>query len=276
MRSIDELLRDLNGDALVMRTEHVGPLRFTGFTEGGMGQDGSLFERADFGLITHLQTMWFREAEPLVRVPPEVRQCDPRWGNKRYAPQGSLTYCQAACLVCSAASLAGWAGCLGGDETVEDFARKIGKAGAFKGDELGHPSAVTRAYPRLVWHGRGDRAFHSPLYGIEETSFVNWRKRPADMGLLAEILKRQPVVVEVDYEPETKEVNQHFTLAYKYLPDPEDGLMDDLLVMDPMTGLTSVLTYFNPDWLGEWMRQNEVSRVARTLTGLRVWEVVGE
>jgi len=274
-------LRDLNGDALFLRTEHVGPLRFMGFTEGGtLDGAGKLPEAVDFGIVTHQQVVWFREAAPPpapVLVPPEIRQCKSPWGNKRYAPQGSLTYCQAACLVCSAASLAGWAGSLRlpGDETVEDFAKKIGAAGAFEGDLLQHPSAVTKAYPRLVWHGRESRVFYSPRYDVRETSLVDWGKRPADMGLLAERLKLHPVVVEVDYKPETKEVNQHFVLAYRYIADPTGGLYDDLLVMDPMTGLGSVLLYFNPEWLGDWMQQNKVSRVARTLTGARIWEVAG-
>ena len=47
-----------------------------------------------------------------------------------------------------------------------------------------------------------------------------------------------------------------------------------VVVMDPMTGHTSVLTYFNPAWLNDWMKREGITKVQRTLTGARVWEVV--
>ena len=106
------------------------------------------------------------------------------------------------------------------------------------------------------------------------TSLIHWQARPAELEVLRELLKEQPVVVEVDYIPVTRAVDQHFVLAYEYIPDPDGGLNDDLLVMDPMTGYTSVLTYFNPSWLNDWMKQNDITKVQRTLLGARVWEVI--
>jgi hypothetical protein len=97
-----------------------------------------------------------------------------------------------------------------------------------------------------------------------------------DLDLLRSLLAQQPVVLEVDYNPLDPDVDQHFVLAVEYVPDPEGGLNDDLRVMDPMAGMTSVLSYFNPAWLNDWMRRNEITKVMRTVTGARVWEVARE
>jgi len=202
------------------------------------------------------------------KKPPLFLQCDEPWRDKRYASGGRLTFCQAACLVCSYGSLASW---VGYEVDPIIFAEAIDKAKAFKGDEIGHPHRMSEAFPLLVWHNRGDKVFHSPRYDEYETSLINWGDRPGDSNLLAAILARQPVVVKVDYKPKTREIDQHFVLAYKYIPDPTGGLNDDLLIMDPMTGHTSVLTYFNPDWYGDWMVKNKVTKVERTLVGVRAW-----
>jgi hypothetical protein len=148
-------------------------------------------------------------------------------------------------------------------------ANMIGQVGAFSGDLLGHPSKVELAFPLVEWHKTTH--WHSTKHGRWETSYINWTNRAADLILLGSILKKQPVIVEVDYNPLDKKVDQHFVLAYQYIPDKEGGLNDDLLIMDPVTGYTSVLTYFNPSWWSDWMRQNKVSKVARTLMGARIW-----
>ena len=127
----------------------------------------------------------------------------------------------------------------------------------------------------MVWHNRGDQVFYSPKYNIKETSYIDWTNRPADRELLAELLRHFPVIVQVDYTPATTEVNSHFVLAIRYIPDKDGGLNDDLAVIDPMTGQTSVLTYFNPHWLNNWMKQNSVTKVERTLVGARVFDIGG-
>lgn len=202
--------------------------------------------------------------------PPRFGQCSDPWRNQRYSPDGTLTFCQAGCLVTALASLAAWAGY---DTNPGRFAQKIGQEGAFVGDLLGHPSRVTRAYERLVWHQ--DRVFWSPMYDRNETSFIDWRSRAVDLGLLKTLLEQQPVVVEVDFKPQTPQVDQHFVLAIDYKPDPADGIEDDLLVMDSWTGsYTSVLTYFNPIWLHETaLREGRSTKVARTVMGARMWDV---
>jgi hypothetical protein len=270
---IDEFIERLNGGTVVqMEADHgwlQADLVRVPYEVAGPGE---VHEDADFVLVTRQRRAQFRVLG--LGKPPLFLQCDPLWAGQRYAPGGRRTFCQAGCLVCSAASLVAWTGEYAGVSPVT-FAAAVGVEGGFVRDELGHPSAVERVFGRLKWHGRGDGVFWSERYQKKETSFIDWQKRPADVGLLRDLLERQPVVVEVDYKPPTKKVDQHFVLAYKYVEDPEGGLNDDLLVMDPMTGFTSVLTYFNPAWLGAWMEQNEVTKVGRTLMGARVWEVVG-
>jgi hypothetical protein len=203
--------------------------------------------------------------------PPVVLQNDPRYAGWIYAPNGTLTMAEAGCLVCSYTSLIAWAGLE--DPDPVKVANTIGKAGAFSGNDLGYPARVSQVYPDVVWHGRGDRVYFSPLYDEAETSLIHWMDRPADVLLLSELLHTMPVVVKLDYFPTTPKVDSHFVLAYKYVPDPNGGLNDDLLIMDPMGGLSSILTYFNPLWMNTWMQQNKVTKVARTLVGARVWEV---
>ena len=205
--------------------------------------------------------------------PPTFKQCDWPWRDRPYSPSSTLTFCRAGCLVCCAASLACWAGY---DVDPLVFAEAIAERGAFDGAYLQHPTAVTLAYPRLGWHQVGEAAYWSPRYGCHESSYIDWRERPVDLDLLRSLLAQQPVVVEVDYDPLDPDVDQHFVLAAEYVPDPEGGLNDDLRVMDPMAGMTSVLSYFNPAWLNDWMRRNEITKVMRVLTGARVWEVARE
>lgn len=209
------------------------------------------------------------QQEPGVRKPPAFLQCNPLWAGQIYAPGGRLTLCQAGCLVTCVASLAAWAGMITDPPST---AEALGRDGAFSGDLLQHPSRVAGSHNRLVWYGRGNEAFWSPLYERQETSLIHWKK-PADLMLLRSLLRQYPVIVEVDYEPATPRVEQHFVLAYDYMADPTGGLNDDLLVMDPMAGHTSALSYFEPSWLG-YCQRKKVTKVQRVLTGARVWEIV--
>jgi len=191
--------------------------------------------------------------DPGTGVPPAFLQCDERWGDKIYAPGGTLTFCKAGCLMCCVTSLAAWAGYH--IEPVE-VATTLGKAGAFSGNLLTHYAKVSEAFPLLQWKGRED-----------------WRQVPADLELLRASLRQWPVIVELDYEPSDIDVDQHFVLAIRYQSDPDGGLNDSLLIMDPMQGYTSISDYFNPDWIA-WCRRKKITKVQRILTGARVFEVV--
>lgn len=222
------------------------------------------------GMMTVERTGRWEPEKPKRQKPPLFLQCDQRWRDKIYAPKGKLTFCQAGCLVTCVASLAAWAGMVTDPPST---AAALGRDGAFEGDLLQRPSRVGRSHNRLEWHGRDDAALWSPLYEKQETSLIHWRDRPADLVLLRALLRQYPVVVEVDYKPPTPKIDQHFILGYQYVADASGGLNDDLLIMDPMAGFTSILSYFNPDWL-DWCQQKKITKVQRTITGVRVWEIV--
>ncbi len=270
MRKIDRVLEEMNGGLVGFRVRDQRVLfkavaRTVTPASGWISDDGT---DVDFIILTR---KWRAQVQEVgTRIPPVFLQTDERWADLRYSPESRLTFDQAGCLVCTAASLAAWAGY---DVDPVSFAGAIAEKGAFSGGNLGHPSAVARAFPKLTWHLAGDRVYWSPKYQQRETSRIDWGDRPADVGCLGPILEAQPVPIKVDYKPNTRPIDQHFVLAYCYIPDPNGGLNDDLLVMDPMSGRTSALTYFNPDWLNDWMKREGVTRVERLLMGARVWDI---
>ena len=271
--NIDELLQQMNGGGMISfwpAQPELSLITADLLQATPTEHPAVVMGDADFVIVTPTQRADFK-----VRVrpfaPPEFLQCKPPWANKRYSPTGSLTYCKAGCLVCSTAAQGAFAGY---EVDPISFARAIADEGAFQGNFLQHPTAITRAYPRLLWHGAGDPVFWSPRYERKETSFIDWREQPADLELLQTLLNKQPVVLEVDYNPRDDDIDQHFVLAYQYIPDPTGGLNDDLRVMDPMAGHTSILSYFNMLWYNDWMKKNKITKVARTITGARIWEIV--
>lgn len=193
-------------------------------------------------------------------------QRDDRWRNLRYSSSAAGTFGKYGCLIASLASLATFAGY---DVTPVTLAREIEKAGAFEGNYLRHPSKVTEAFPRLKWH-------YDYFVGGKLTSLVNWRNRPADIGVLAKLLQTQPVVVEVDFDGADPDIDQHFVLALAYRPDPLGGIEDELLVLDPWTGSRTnlLIDYFNPRWMRDNTMKAGQTRVSRTVMGLRLWQVV--
>lgn len=208
--------------------------------------------------------------EPPVLVPPLFKQCDYPWGLRQYSNQSGNTFCYSGCLVTAFASLTAWA--LKDDHyNPLVVAEVLNTNDAFVGPYLSHPS---RAGYDMKWYGANEPEFWSTRYESLETSKVDYTKRPADTRMLSIILERHPVVALIDYYPRDGEndIDSHFVLVYKYIPDPNGGLNDDALIMDPMSGYTSILTYFNPEWYGQWMIDNNVSKVARTICGLRIWE----
>jgi len=217
-----------------------------------MSQDDQLYDVTD--------EIW------VVRRPPIVWQKDPKIEHKQYCLCGDLTFGQAGCLVCCTYAIARFAGYKG---KLTEFAHKIDVAGAFRGGLLSNPAAVSAVVPEMKWHTR-------PKYAGRYGSYINWRKEPAELEVLVSVLEDQPVIVEVDFQPRTFQVEQHFVVAYHYVPLANDsGIEDDLRVMDPWTGTyTSLLTYFNPQWLYDGSMKSGVTKVQRAIQGLRVWEVL--
>lgn len=202
----------------------------------------------------------------VVHRPPIVWQRDPAIEHKQYCLCGDLTFGQAGCLVCCTYAIARLAGYRG---KLTEFAHKIDVAGAFRGGLLSNPAAVSAVVPEMRWHTR-------PRFAGRYGSFIDWRKKPADLRVLASVLEDQPVIIEVDFRPQTFHVDQHFVVAYYYTFNDRGGrLVDDLRVMDPWTGTyTSILTYFDPQWLYDGSMGTGVTKVQRTVHGLRVWEVL--
>jgi len=202
----------------------------------------------------------------IIARPPIVWQKDPKIEHKQYCLDSDLTFGQAGCLVCCTYAIARFAGYKG---KLTEFAHKIDVAGAFRGGLLSNPAAVSAVVPEMKWHAR-------PKYASKYGSFIDWHKKPAELGVLVSVLEDQPLIVEVDFRPQTFQVEQHFVVAYHYTRILESRTIeDDLRVMDPWTGTyTSLLTYFNPQWLYDGSMKSGVTKVQRAIQGLRVWEVL--
>lgn len=199
--------------------------------------------------------------------PPQVNQNDPLWRDEHYSETTTCTFGQCGCYVCALYSLACWGGYI---EDLSTFAESLDEVGVFDRGDLMRRDLVSKAVPVLRWDG---------VYVRSELRqpYVSWRYEPADLELLQVALRRNPVVVEIDFLPGTVCVEQHFVLAYAYIaPSLPGSIEDDLLVMDPWGGdYTSILTYFNPAWLRDGTMPGGVTKVARTVTGARLWRVEG-
>lgn len=203
---------------------------------------------------------WSDAVRAMVQTVPRFWQRDPRWAGHRY--NRGLTLGQAGCLVLS---ILAKAAALGYDTDPVRGSTALREAGCFVGDELLHPSRVAQVFPELRWYGRGE-----VLVG-GETSYINWESRPADVGVLQQVLALcGPTPVKVDFKPQTRAVDQHFVLALVYVPDPTGGTDDDLLVFDPWFGAVgSVLVYRHP----LWARGPGQTWVSRALMGARAFAV---
>lgn len=203
--------------------------------------------------------------------PPLFGQRWAPWATQRYSQTATYTFYTDGCYVCSLASLACWAGY---DTDPLDTGRRLDAAGAFyTGKSAGQVNGerVARAFPRLQW----DPA----------TSYLDWRRVPGDTQALASYLARHPVVVQVDWNPASAEVNTHFLLAYAYAPDPDGGPANQLWAMDPWEGqyldLASDAELVNGKRTGggyanpAWRLSARTTRVQRVLTGARVFHVDG-
>lgn len=196
-------------------------------------------------------------------IPPLVHQCNPEYAHQDIHADCTLSICEAGCLLCSVYSLALWSGYEG---ILQQFAYALELAGAFRDCELSQHAVVSKVHPNLLWDS-------GVWIAGKYSSFADWHNGPADVQTLEFLLAMYPVVVKVDYIPTTPAFDRHYVLAYQYIPPHATAsIEDDLLVMDPATGtLTSILTYFNPDWLHDGTMPAGCTKVARTVYGMRVW-----
>ena len=219
----------------------------------------------DDGVLTVIDDKaYMKHTQPTIHAVPLFSQSDMRWGGMLIGTNPMSRY---GCLVTTDAALAVWAGY---DTDPGKFLTALKEVGALEGNYLSHPSRVEIAFPKLKWW----KTRRYPPADPVETSYVNWESRPVDLELLQGLLINQPVPLQVDYNPVTSDIEPHFVLGLQYIPDPAGGLEDDVKIMDPITGsVASLMTYFNPAWMGAWMKRNDVTKVARTVLGARVWEV---
>lgn len=214
--------------------------------------------------LAELRAAWPAAPAPPAALPPAIWQRDRlHWSAKRYSNTSPLTFEEAGCLVCSYYALARWAGYA---LSLEEFAAALDAAGAFVDGEIQHPSRITVAFPRLIWH-------HDSWINDQESSFVDWSNRPVDLDVLRWVLARQPAPAKIDFIPGGV-VQQHFAVAVEYTPDPAGGIYDNLLVMDSWIGaFTDARAYVDPAWL-PWCERTGTTLVQRVLLGLRAPEVV--
>ena len=206
-----------------------------------------------------------KHTQPTAHSVPLFAHGDPRWGDMLIGTGSLSSY---GCLVTTFAALMCWA-----NQPISpgQCLKRLKEVGAFEGNYLSHPSRAEQYFHGIKWH----KELHFPTDAPQHTSLIDWSSRPVDLEILRGLLINQPVPLQVDYNPVTGDVEPHFVLGLQYIPAQAGSpLEDDVLIMDPLTGTTtSVLTYFNPAWLGAWMRTNNVTKVARTILGARVWEV---
>lgn len=166
-------------------------------------------------------------------------QRDPRWRDYYYTLTATLGRygCYITC-VAMLASLAGY------DDTPPQVAAKLANVGAFKGNHIGHPEHIAKAYPRLKW--------------IEN---IDWRAKPADLSRLKRELETGHVILEVEFLPggAIPPTDQHFVLAQNLTPD---GC--DLHILDPWDGAQTRLLerYALDNW-----------NLARAIYGARIFKV---
>jgi len=152
-------------------------------------------------------------------------QNNPEWRNVTYA--GNLTFRQAGCLVCCIASK--YSEVSPDCHCPPQVAERLREAGAFSGGFLNHPSRIPDALPGLDWQGA-----------------IHWRKVPADIGLLAELVSiHGPIIAEVLWNPDLAlcylgadgrtKWNQHFVVVVAvdnmcvHIMNPWDGKFKPLI-----------------------------------------------
>jgi len=219
MTIIDELLKDLNGGLVHLKTEHQSLAANVLRVDGTPGPDVYMLNEAgaDFALLMLEGRAYFKVLGPSLTL---YSQRDPRWRNLVYA--GGLTFAAAGCYVTAVAMMLSLTGYEDDPPTV---AAKLREAGCFSGALLTRPDRIPVAYPLMRYDGA-----------------ALWHKVAADLEEFEIELSKGPVIIEVDYQPGGP-FNQHFVVAERFTPDGKD-----LMICDPWDGVrTQLLTRYAQD-----------------------------
>jgi len=252
---------------------HDGPIRFPGscFYKGVVVSDlkhsitlepGDVFGILVAGRVAKCSVNHVTVANDAPK-PPKVNQCNVVWGNEPLTPDTNQTICQVGCLAISLFSQAVLWGC---PYDLRTFLKVLYNAGAFSRAYLVDAQAAADAIDVLRW----DPVMYG---GFPHNPRKDWTVLPAPAEFLSDVLSRQPVIVQLDYDPSDRDIDSHFVLAYRYVPPTLPGdVDDDLLIMDPMGGVYRRAShYFNPDWLRDGSMPDGVTQVERIVTGARIW-----
>jgi len=154
-------------------------------------------------------------------------QKDPRWASKKIG-KSSLTFSQAACLICCEAMIAKY---YGREETPETLHDKIEAKGGFTSTGSYYWNTIGKIFTDIK---ESIYATPNPLtdeqIGIIKTSIDNGH----------------PVICQIDYDPKDIDADMHFVVFTGYNPSDEN----DFTIADPIAGkeksLKSYLGWFKP------------------------------
>jgi len=194
---------------------------------------------------------------------PIIWQWDPRWSGEFLGDLGrgrtiGEAGCAVACLTAWLQWTCGWEGDLLETRGV------LHRRGLLCGSDH---TLVTWASLETAWHAAS----------FDARCWASWRSSPADLEMLDHWLKNGPVVVEVDFVPETMQHDQHFVVALCWA-DCSVPLKDrTLTIMDPWEGSIRLLppAYYDDHWNGGNVTRLH-GKVARILTGARAIGHAGE
>lgn len=236
MSTIEQLIKDLNGGLVYLKTEHRALAANVLRVDGAPGPDVYMLTEAgaDFALLTLEGRAYFKVLGPSLTL---YSQRDPRWRNLVYA--GGLTFAAAGCYVTAVAMMLSLAGY---DDDPPAVAANLREAGCFSGALLTRPDRIPQAYPRMRYDGA-----------------AIWHKVAADLEEFEIELSKGPVIIEADFIPPTAKFNQHFVIAERLTPDGKD-----LTIADPWDGTrTQLLQRYAQD---HW-------NLERALYGMRLLRV---
>jgi hypothetical protein len=148
-----------------------------------------------------------------ITLPTVFCQKDPRWAGKKINGS-SLTFSQAACLICCEAMVAKY---YGRDETPVTWHDKIEAKGGFRNDGAYYWHTVTKVFKDIV-----EEVIDTPLPLSDDQ--IGAIRTKLDQGY--------PVICQIDYDPKDIDPDMHFVIFTGYNPSDEN----DFTIVDPYDG----------------------------------------